>query len=172
MDGDMEALYDFLQQLKAATTFEAAKEVAVKTMELRKTASNQSPEFCALVDDLAAKAISRAEELTVIAPQPEPEPELEPEPEPEPEPEVQLGLPPTMEAPRPYAFAEAALQTAADYERTCDWARAKELYTDTAQKLLALRDSLSDTFEQQAIAQLIGQCIQRLEQLSQQPVPT
>jgi hypothetical protein len=165
MDGEaVPALQACLQQLKAATSFEEAKAVAVRTMELRKTASNQTEEFRALVDDLATQAIRRAEELKVAAP------ELETEPEPEPE--VQLGLPPTMDAPRPYAFAEAALQTGASYERAGDWARAKELYKDTAQKLLALRASVSDAIEQQAIGQLMSHCIQRLEQLSQQPAPT
>ena len=43
------ALQACLQQLKAATSFEEAKAVAFRTMELRKTASNQSVEFRSLV---------------------------------------------------------------------------------------------------------------------------
>ncbi len=165
---DVMALQACLQQLKGATSFEEAKAVAVRAMELRKTASNQSEEFRALVEDLATQAINRAEELKVAVLEPEPEPELQPEPEPE----EQLGLPPTMDAPTPYAFAEAALQTGISYERAGDGARAKELYTDTAQKLLALRNSVSGAVEQQSIAQLMAQCIHRLEQQSQQPAPT
>ena len=162
MERDLQVLQECIAQLKGATSFEAANAVAVKTMELRKRATNQSEDFKTLVEDIAKQAMSKAEELRLG------DPELEPEPEPEPE--LSLGLPPAMGAPRPYAFAEAALETGASYARVGEWARAEMLYKDTVQKLLALRGAGSDAAEQRAIALLTRQCIERLEQNSQPPV--
>lgn len=157
---EMAIIQSAFASLKVVDTYDEVFGVAAKLMPLRKS-ETLTPDQIQLVNEMCTGAIQRAETIKAKA-------AALPVPEPDPEPEPELGLPPPMVAPRAhpraYSFAKEALQRGAAHEATGQVAPAKQLYTETVEKLLALRGSLADASDEKAaVIKLTQDLLYRIE---------